>query len=141
VEWPPGELFPSIGFLVTNRWATPAGVMHLYHGRGTAEPWMKEGQDALKWTRRSCHRCVANQVRRQRFILAYNLGHFLRRLPRPKVVKEWSLQRVPLKLIKTGARLVRHARRLVFQGAEGAVPRDVWAAVLGRISGLRLVPG
>jgi hypothetical protein len=48
---------------------------------------------------------------------------------------------VQLKLIKTGARLVRHARRLVFQMAEGAVPRDVWAAVLGRISCLRLVPG
>jgi Transposase DDE domain group 1 len=141
VEWHQGELFPRVGFLVTNLWATPEGVMHVYHGRGTAEPWMKEGKYALQWTRLSRHRCVANQVRRQRFILAENLGRFLRRLTRPKAVKEWSLRRVPLKLIKTGARLVRHARRLVFQMAEGAVPRDVWAAVLGRISCLRLVPG
>jgi hypothetical protein len=102
---------------------------------------MKEGKYALKWTRLSCHRFVANQVRLQLFILAYNLGNFLRRLTLPKVVKEWSLQSVQLKLIKTGARLVRHARRLIFQVAEGAVPRDVWAAVLGRISCLRLVPG
>jgi Transposase DDE domain group 1 len=50
----------------------------------------------------------------QLFILAYNLGNFLRRLTLPKVVKGWSLQSVPLRLIKTGARLVRHARRLVF---------------------------
>ena len=84
---------------------------------------------------------MANQVRRQLFILAYNLGNFLRRRTLAKVVKDWSLQSVQLKLIKTGARLVRHAGRLVFQVAEGAVPRDVWAAVLGRISGLRLLPG
>ena len=141
VEWHPGELFPSIGFLVTNLWAKPEGVMHLYHGRGTAEPWMKEGKYAWKWTRLSCHRCVANQVRRQRFILAYNLGNFLRRRTLAKVVKDWSLQSVQLKLIKTGARLVRHARRLVFQMAEVAVPRDVWLAILERIGGWRLVPG
>jgi hypothetical protein len=141
VEWHPGELFPRIGFFVTNLWAKPEGVMHFYNGRGTAEQWIKEGKYALKWTRLSCHRFVANQVRLQLFILAYNLGNFLRRLTLPKVVKEWSLQSVQLKLIKTGARLVRHARRLVFQVAEGAVPRDVWAAVLGRISCLRLVPG
>jgi DDE family transposase len=74
-------------------------------------------------------------------MLAYNLGNFLRRLTLPKAVKEWSLRSVQLKLSKTGARLVRHARRLVFQRAAVAVPGDVWAAVLGRISGLRLVPG
>jgi hypothetical protein len=81
------------------------------------------------------------QYLRQLFILAYNLGNFLRRLTLPKVVKGWSLQRVPLRLIKTGAGLVRQARRLVFPRAAVAVPGDVWAAVLGRISGLRLVPG
>ena len=95
----------------------------------------------MKWTRLSCHRFVANQVRLQLFILAYNLGNFLRRLTGPKVVKEWFLQSVQLKLIKAGARLVRHARRLVFQMAEVAVPRDVWMAILERIGGLRLVPG
>ena len=141
VEWHQGELCPRVGFIVTNLWAKPEGVMPFYNGRGTAEQWIKEGKYALKWTRLSCHRFVANQVRLQLFILAYNLGNFLRRLTLPKVVKEWSLQSVQLKLIKTGARLVRHARRLVFQMAEVAVPRDVWAAVLERISCLRLVPG
>ena len=77
----------------------------------------------------------------QLFILAYNPGNFRRRLTLPKVVKGWSLQSVPLRLIKTGARLVRYARRLVFQMTAVAGPGDVWAAVLGRISGLRLVPG
>jgi hypothetical protein len=80
-------------------------------------------------------------VRLQRFILADNLGNFPRRLTRPKAVMAWSLRSMQLKLIKTGARLVRHARRLVFQMAEVALPRDVWVAILERIGGLRLVPG
>jgi hypothetical protein len=141
VEWHQGELCPRVGFLGTNLSAKPEGVVHFYNGRGRAEPWMKAGKDAVKWTRRSCHRCVANQVRRQLFGLAYDLGHFLRRLARPKAVTEWSLRSVQLTLIKTGARLVRHARRLVVQMAEVAVPRDVWMAILERVGGLRLVPG
>ena len=54
---------------------------------------------------------------------------------------EWSLWSMQLKRVKTGARLVRHARRLVLQMAEVAVARDVWMAILERIGGLRLVPG
>ena len=141
VEWHQGELFPRVGFIVTNLSAKAEGVVHFYNGRGTAEQWIKEGKYALHWTRLSCHRFMANQVRLRLFMLAYNLGNFLRRLTLPKAVKEWSLRSVQLKLIKTGARLVRHARRLIFQLAELAVPREIWALVLGRISGLRLVPG
>ena len=110
VEWHQGELFPRVGFIVTNMSARPEGVVHFYNGRGTAEQWIKEGKYALNWTRLSCHRFVANQVRLALFILAYNLGNFLRRLCLPKAVKHWSLRSVQVKLIKIGARLVRHAR-------------------------------
>ncbi len=74
------------------------------------------------------------------FILAYNLGNFLRRLCLPKAVKHWSLHTVQIKLIKIGGRLVRHARRLVVQLAEVAVPRDVFRQVLERIGGLQAAP-
>ena len=53
----------------------------------------------------------------------------------------WSLRSVQLKLLKIGGRLVRHARRLVFQLAEVAVPREVFAALLERIGRLALAPG
>ena len=115
-------------------------VLHFYNGRGTAEQWIKEGKYALNWTRLSCHRFVANQVRLWLFILAYNLGNFLRRLCLPKAVKYWSLRSLQAKLIKIGGRLVRHARRLVFQLAEVAVPREVFRQVLERIGRLRPVP-
>jgi hypothetical protein len=73
---------------------------------------------------------------------ASNLGNFLRPdLPGPNAVKHWSLPSLQIKLIKIGGRLVRHARRLVFQLAEVAVPRDVFRQVLARIGGLHPAPG
>ena len=74
------------------------------------------------------------------FILAYNLGNFLRRLGLPKAVKDWS-RSFQVKLIKMGGRMVRHARQIVFQLSEVAVSRDLFAAILGRITGLCPSPG
>ena len=141
VEWHRGELFPRVGFIVTNLAYPPKGVTRFYNGRGTAEQWIKEGKYALNWTRLSCHRFVANQVRLWLFVLAYNLGNFLRRLGLPKAIKDWSLRSVQVKLIKIGGRLVRHARRLVFQLAEVAMPRTLFQGVLERIGRLSPAPG
>ena len=141
VEWHRGQLFPRVGFIVTNLSAKAKGVVHFYNGRGTAEQWIKEGKYALNWTRLSCHRLVANQVRLHLFVLAYNLGNFLRRLGLPKTIKDWSLRSLQVKLIKMGGRIVRHARQIVFQLAEVAVPRELFAAILERVSRLRLAPG
>ena len=140
VEWHRGELFPRVGFIVTNMTAGPEGVVRFYNGRGTAEQWIKEGKYALNWTRLSCHRFVANRVRLSLFILAYNLGNFLRRLCLPKTVKHWSLRSVQVKLIKMGGRLVRHSRRLIFQLSEVSVPRQLFQGVLDRIGRLSPAP-
>ena len=141
VEWHRGELLPRVGFIVTNLTLPAEEVVHFYNGRGTAEQWIKEGKYALKWTRLSCHRFVANAVRLHLFVLAYNLGNFLRRLALPEAVKDWSLRSVQVKLVKIGGRLVRHARRLVFQRAEVAVPQQVFQGVLERIGRLCPAPG
>ena len=63
------------------------------------------------------------------------------RLCLTRAVKHWSLRSLQVKLIKIGGRLVRHARRLVFQLAEVAVPRELFRQVLKRIDELRPVPG
>ena len=130
VDWHRGELFPRVGFIVTNLHLPPEGVVHFYNGRGTAEQWIKEGKYATCWTRLSCHRFVANQVRLALSNLAYNLGNFVRRLALPEAVKRWSLRSVQMKLVKIGAGLVRQARGLVFHMAEVAVPAGVFAEVL-----------
>ena len=141
VEWHQGELFPRVGFIVTNLSYPPKGIVRFYNGRGTAEQWIKEGKYALNWTRLSCHKFVANQVRLWLFVLTYNLGNFMRRLVLPESMKHWSLTSLQTRLIKTGGRLVRHARRLVFQLAEVLVTREMLTGILERISRLRLAPG
>ena len=140
VEWHEGELFPRVGFIVTNMTGWSRNVVKFYNGRGTAEQWIKEGKYAVKWTRLSCRSFKDNQVRLQLFALAYNLGNFLRRLALPRSVKHWSLTTLREKLIKIGAKVVRHARYVTFQLAEVAVPRELFAAILDRIQRFGVPP-
>ena len=140
IEWHAGELFPRVNYIVTNlRWKS-SNVVKFYNKRGTAEQWIKEGKYALNWTRLSCHDFVDNQVRLQLFALAYNLGNFLRRLALPKSVETWSLRTLREKLIKIGAKVIRHSRYVVFQMAEVAVPRNLFGEILDRIGRLRASP-
>jgi hypothetical protein len=133
VEWHQGELFPRVGFIVTNLGGSEVKVTHFYNQRGTAEQWIKEGKYAVRWTRLSCHGFDANQVRLQLHVLAYNLGNFLRRLALPASVKHWTLTTLRDKLIKIGAKMVRHARYVTFQLAEVAIPRRLYRTILKRI--------
>ena len=141
VEFRPGELFPTVGFIVTNRSLPNKRVLAFYNGRGTAERFIKEGKYGLKWTRLSCMRFVANEVRLQLHALAYNLANFLRTLATPEIIETWSLTSLRERVIKTGARLVHHGRYAIFQMAAGALPREVFAGILNLINTLRDPPG
>jgi len=55
VEFHFGELFPRVGFIVTNLETDSRAVVRFYNKRGTAEQWIKEGKQAVKMTRLSCH--------------------------------------------------------------------------------------
>ena len=104
VEWYPGELFPRVGFLVTNLTRPAERVVAFYNQRGTAEQYIKEGKNAVKWTRLSCRTMAANAVRLQLHALAYNLSNFLRTLALPAEMETWSLTTLRDKLVKIGAR-------------------------------------
>ena len=69
VEHHRGELFPRVGFIVTNMVLPSRSVVRFYNKRGTAEQWIKEGKQATHWTRLSCHRFRANEVRLQLSVL------------------------------------------------------------------------
>ncbi len=73
-------------------------------------------------------------------LLAYNLGNFLRTLALPEAVEHWSLTTLREKLIKIGAKVVRHGRYITFQLAEVAIPRSLFANILRLIDGLRPAP-
>src|SRR4051812_25315088 len=140
VEWHQGELYPRVGFVVTNLTRPAKRITKFYNGRGTAEQWIKEGKLALRWTRLSCRAFQDNAVRLQLFALAYNLANFLRSLALPDEVARWTLTTLREKLVKIGARIVRHGRYVIFQLAEVAVPRALFAAILRRIERLRGPP-
>ena len=138
---------PQTGFGATSTFRVPRRSAR---ARASVRRWLwslrrgRSGEDrllyALNWTRLSCHRFVANRVRLSLFILAYNLGNFLRRLCLPKAIRHWSLRSVQVKLIKMGGRLVRHSRRLIFQLSEVSVPRWLFQGVLDRIGRLSPAP-
>jgi hypothetical protein len=140
VEWHPGELYPRVGFIVTNLARPAERVVVFYNQRGTAEQWIKEGKGALKWTRLSCRTFAANAVRLQLHALAYNLGNFMRTLAMPKTAEPWSLTSLREKLIKIGAKVVSHGRYVTFQMAEVAVSRQMFADILSLIARLRVPP-
>ena len=140
VEWHSNELYPRVGFIVTNLARPAERVVAFYNQRGTAEQWIKEGKGAIKWTRLSCRTFAANAVRLQLQALAYNLGNFMRTLAMPKVAEPWSLTSLRENLIKIGAKVVSHGRYITFQMAEVAVSRQMFADILSLIARLRAPP-
>jgi hypothetical protein len=140
IEWHPGELYPRVGFIVTNLARPAERVVAFYNQRGTAEQWIKEGKGAIKWTRLSCRSFDANAVRLQLHVLAYNLGNFMRTLAMPKAAEPWSLTSLREKLIKIGAKVVSHGRYVTFQMAEVAVPRQMFQEILSLIARLQAPP-
>ena len=137
VEWHPGELYPRVGFIVTNLSRPAERVVAFYNQRGKAEQYIKEGKNAIKWTRLSCRRFRDNAVRLQLHTLAYNLANFMRTLALPKEVEHWSLTTLREKLVKIGAKVVSHGRYVTFQLAEVAVPRSLFQKILSLIDDLR----
>ena len=123
VEWHPGER-----------------VVAFYTHRGTAEQHIKEGKNAIKWTRLSWRKFRNNEVRLQLHALAYNLANFMRTLALPEEVEHWSLTTLREKLVKIGANVVRHGRYITFQLAEVAVPRSLFQQILALIDDLRRRP-
>jgi hypothetical protein len=70
----------------------------------------------------------------QVFALAYNLGNFRRRLALPKKIRDWSLRTLQVKLIKIGAKVIRHSRYVIFQMAEVMVSKSLFHEIVERIS-------
>ena len=141
VEHHSGELFPRVGFIVTNLTLPNRAVVRFYNKRGTAEQWIKEGKQAVKMTRLSCHKFRSNEVRLWLTIIAYNLGNLWRRLVLPQRIEKWSLTSLQQRLVKTGGRLVKHARYYWLLLAEGHLTRRLFASMLGRIDGWALPSG
>jgi hypothetical protein len=73
----------------------------------------KEGKQAVKMARLSCHRFRANEVRLWLSVIAYNFGNLWRRLALPGRIGNWSLTSLQQRLVKTGERLIKHGAVLL----------------------------
>jgi hypothetical protein len=91
VEFQLGDLFPRVGFIVTNLETDSQAVVRFYNKGRTAEQWIKEGKLAVKMTRLGCHRFRSNEVRLWLSVIAYNLGNLWRRLVLPRRIGSWTL--------------------------------------------------
>ena len=136
VEWHQGELYPRVGFIVTNLTRPAERVA----SSTTAAAPPNNGSARARCA--ALDAAVLPRLPRQRraaaaHALAYNLANFLRSLALPEAVAQWSLTSLREKLVKIGARIVRHGRYVVFQLAEDAVPRALFAEILRRIDRLR----
>ena len=104
---------------MTNLTSPAERVVALYNQRGTAEQWIKEGKNAV--IRTHC-----------RTIASRPTPFSCNRMRWPTIsVKHWSLTTLHDRLVKIGAKIVRHGRSVIFQMAEVVVPRPVPAS-LGR---------
>jgi len=92
-------------------------------------------------TRLSCHRFRSNEVRLWLSVIAYNLGNLWRRLVLPSRIEKWSLSSLQQRLVKTGARLIKHARYYWLLLAEGHLTRRLFGAMLRRMAALPVRTG
>ena len=141
VEFHAGELFPRVRFIVTNLETDSRAVVRSYNKRGTAEQCIKEGKQAVKMTRLSCHRFRSNEVRLCLSVIAYNLGNLWRRLVLPRRIEKWSLTSLQQRLVKTGGLLIGHARYFWLLLAEGHLTKRLFSAMLRGIEALPLPAG
>jgi len=92
-------------------------------------------------TRLSCHRFRSNEVRLGLSLIAYNLGNLWRRLVLPKRIENWSLTSLQQRLVKTGGRLIKHARYFWLLLAEGHLTRRLFGSMVRRIAALPVPTG
>ena len=139
-EWHHGELLPRLGIIMTNIPFVPKEMFQFYNQSGTAEQHIKEGINAITWTRLSCKRFRDNEVCLQLHALAYNLGVIVQGVDLPDGIPDWSLTNFQGHFIKIGARVVRHARKITFQLAEVVVSRRLFGQIIAIIRNIKPPP-
>jgi len=131
IKWHLDELFPRVGFIVTNSRLSSQEIVRTYNGRANVENRIKEGKYTLRWDKTSCHKFEANQARLKMGPLAYNPLHLLREFyMKDEEVKrsiEWLIRR----LVKIASRISYHGRYWRVHVASAFPLRRHYRVVLG----------
>ena len=109
--------------------------------QGRTEQCINEGKQAVKMARLSCHRFRSNEVRLWLSVIAYILWNLWRRLVLPNRIGNWSLTSLQQRLVKTGGRLLKHARYYWLLLAESLLTRRLFGAMVRRIAAVPVPTG
>jgi hypothetical protein len=127
------ELFPRYFFLVTN-WSAEQrggwGLLEHYRKRGTFEDRLGEFNGAIG-NGLSAGSFAANEASLLLKLLAFNLAGMLRGELEDASGCGWDLRRVQQTVLKAGARVVEHGRRLIVDVARAA--GVLWDRLLDRV--------
>ena len=111
IEWHNDELFPRVGFIVTNSTLRAWQVVKAYNGRANVENRIKEAKNTLRWDKTSCHRFESNQARLKMGALAYNLLNMIREFHLQGEDVKRSIEWIIRRIIKAASRVSRSGRR------------------------------
>jgi hypothetical protein len=137
IEWHDEELFPRIGFIVTNSKLAAGKVVKVYNGRGDVENRIKEGKNTLRWDKISCHRFAANPDRLLMGVLTCNLLHMVRQFYFVGEEVERSIEWLLMRLIKVGAKVAYHGRRWYVRVVSAFPVGRYYQARCGRLANKR----
>jgi hypothetical protein len=131
IEWHLDELFPRVGFIVTNSRLSAHEVVKTYNGRANVENRIKEGKNTLRWDKTSCHKFEANQARLKMGLLAYNLLQILREFYMKGEEVRRSIEWLIRRIVKVASRVSYHGRYWWVHVASAFPLRHHYQAVLG----------
>jgi len=131
IEWHNDELFPRVGFIVTNSTQPAWKVVKVYNGRANVENRIKEAKNTLRWDKTSCHRFEANQARLKMGAVAYNLLHMIREFHLHGEEVKRSIEWIIRRIIKAASRISYHGRRWWVHVASAFPLAHHYRAVLG----------
>jgi Transposase DDE domain group 1 len=140
VEWHPSELYPRVGFIVTNLARPAERVVAFYNQRALRNNGSRKARARLNGRGCPAEPLPPIPSASSSMPSPTTFGNFMRTPAMPKAAGPWSLTSLREKLIKIGAKVVSHGRYVTFQMAEVAMSRQMFQEMLSLIARVRAPP-
>ena len=137
IEKQEGQFLHQITFLVTNMDLSPEWIVNLYSNRGRMENFIKEGKEDMDFSSVSSSSMTVNANRLEIHQMAYNIFNWFRRITLPEDMKKMKISTLRNKILKIAARVVHHARHIVFKLNSSFPYKDEFQEILHNIGKLQ----
>ena len=137
IEKQEGQFLHQITFLATNMDLSPEWIVNLYSNRGRMENFIKEGKEDMDFSSVSSSSMTVNANRLEIHQMAYNIFNWFRRITLPEDMKKMKISTLRNKILKIAARVVHHARHIVFKLNSSFPYKDEFQEILHNIGKLQ----